>query len=156
MSLVLQNSLKFGSVGGGGSSGTTDYNALSNKPAIDGVTLLSSTKKSDLGLATVINDSSSSTLSITLADNNIYNNTNAGLTTLTVTNPSNLKSDFIAQINFTSGATPTIITPNGNIIYVGDNVNEAMGFVPRANCRYTILYMYDGNNLRGIVQGVSL
>lgn len=34
-----------------GGAGTTDYNDLTNKPAIDGVVLTSSTTKSDLGLA---------------------------------------------------------------------------------------------------------
>jgi hypothetical protein len=220
---------------GGGGGGTSDYNDLDNKPAIDGVTLLSTTTKADLGLSRVykykgnvntyadlaniqnpeegdvwnvlendknyawtgtvwddiggilpvdnamstssenpvqnkvitnaingkedkltITNSSSSTLSVTLANNTLYNNTNSALSTLTVTNPVSPTVDFLAQINFTSGATATTVTPNANIVYVGDNVNENVGFVPRSNCRYTVIYVYDGSRVRGIVQGVSL
>ena len=220
---------------GGGGGGTSNYNDLDNKPAIDGVTLLSTTTKADLGLSRVykykgnvntyadlaniqnpeegdvwnvvendknyawtgttwddiggilpvdnamsttsenpvqnkvvtnaingkedkltITNSSSSTLSVTLANNTLYNNTNSALSTLTVTNPSSPTVDFLAQINFTSGATATTVTPNENIVYVGDNVNENVGFVPRSNCRYTVIYVYDGSRVRGVVQGVSL
>lgn len=222
-------------LGGEGGGGTGDYNDLENKPAIDGVTLESTTTKADLGLSRVykykgsvatyadlaniqnpdegdvwnveendknyawtgtswddiggilpvdnamstssenpvqnkvitnaingkedkltITNSSSSTLSVTLANNTLYNNTNSALSTLTVTNPVSPTVDFLAQVNFTSGATATTVTPNANIVYVGDNVNENVGFVPRSNCRYTVIYVYDGSRVRGVVQGVSL
>ena len=99
--------------------------------------------------------SDTTTLSVTLEDNTIYNNTSAGLTELNVTIPANPTIDFSSEINFTSGSVATIVTGN-NIVWLGDNVNENTGFVPRIACRYTIDFTYDGNNIRGYVQGVSL
>jgi hypothetical protein len=104
---------------------------------------------------TTITASTSTTLSVTLADNTIFNNTSAGLTTLTITNPTTPTADFASQINFTSGSTATVVTAS-NIIWMGDNVSEIAGFVPRTNCRYTIDFVYDGSNIRGYIQGVSL
>lgn len=97
---------------------------------------------------------STTTGTVALADNTIFNGDE--LSTLTVTNPVSPTVDFLAQVNFTSGATATTVTPNQDIVYVGDNVNENTGFIPRANCRYTVMFIYDGSNIRGIVQGVSL
>lgn len=102
-----------------------------------------------------ITASTTATLSVTLTDNTIFNNTNAGLTTLTITNPTTPTADFASQINFTSGSTATVVNAS-NIIWMGDNVSEIAGFVPRTNCRYTIDFVYDGSNIRGYIQGVSL
>ena len=96
---------------------------------------------------------STTTGTVTLADNTIFNGNE--LSTLTITNPTSPTVDFSCQVNFTSGATPTTVTAS-NIVWVGDNVSEIAGFVPRANCRYTIIFIYDGSNIRGIVQGISL
>ena len=65
---------------------------------------------------------------------------------------------YAAQVNFTSGSTPTVISVTGNVpvVWTGDNVNEDTGFQPRANCRYSIVFTYDGVNWRGLISGVSL
>lgn len=90
--------------------------------------------------------------SVELAINTIYN---AGeIASLSITFPT-VDVRYTSQLNFTSGATPTTVTAS-NIVWVGDNVSETVGFVPRANCRYTVMFMYDGSNIRGIIQGVSL
>jgi len=95
-------------------------------------------------------------LTVPLEDNKIVNCTrSAGVQILTISNPSTIDVDFSCEINFTSGDTPTVITAS-NIVWLGDNVNENTGFVPRANCRYTVDFTYDGSNIRGYVQGVSL
>lgn len=95
-------------------------------------------------------------LTVPLEDNKIVNCTRStGVQILTISNPSTIDVDFSCEINFTSGDTPTVITAS-NIVWLGDNVNENTGFVPRANCRYTIDFTYDGSNIRGYVQGVSL
>lgn len=112
----------------------------------------------DLSLITDITYKPATTISTTtgtvaLADNTIFNGSE--LSTLAITNPSSPTVDFSCQVNFTSGATPTTVTAS-NIEWFGDNVSETVGFVPRANCRYTVMFMYDGSNIRGIVQGVSL
>ena len=105
----------------------------------------------------VIVESDATTYSVSLEDNTIYKNTSAGVTTLTITEPSGtIDSNFCSEIVFTSGSTATVVTPNANIMWIGDNVSETQGFVPRANCRYLIMFTYDGVNLRGIIQGVSL
>lgn len=102
----------------------------------------------------IVNNVSGTTASITLATNNIYNCGELG--SISFTTPQTPTVDFSSQVNFTSGATATTVTPNLNIIYMGDNVSETQGFVPRANCRYIIMFTYDGSNIRGIVQGVSI
>lgn len=96
---------------------------------------------------------STTTGTVALADNTIFNGDT--LSTLTITNPSNPTVDFSCQVNFTSGATPTTVTAS-NIVWVGDNVNENTGFQPRANCRYSVMFTYDGVNWRGLISGVSL
>lgn len=99
--------------------------------------------------------SDTTTLSVALVDNTIYNNTSAGLTTLDITIPANPTIDFSSEINFTSGSVATVVTGN-DIVWLGDNVNEDTGFVPRSNCRYTVVFAYDGVNFYGLVRGVSL
>ena len=97
------------------------------------------------------------TATIVLTDNTIFNCTTS-LTSLAFTLPTEDSVDFNCQVNFTSGSTPTTAptTTSGTIKWIGDNVNEANGFVPRANCKYTIVFYYDGTNYRGVVQGISL
>ena len=128
------NTLKIG-------DGITSY---TNLPAIVNVDL---DTKQDKAIV------STTTGTVALVDNTIFNGDE--LATLTITNPTNPTLDFSCQVNFTSGATPTTVTAS-NIVWVGDNVSETVGFVPRANCRYTVMFMYDGSNIRGIIQGVSL
>ena len=96
---------------------------------------------------------SGTTPTIALSNYTIYN---AGtLDTLSITNPFPIPIDFIAQINFISGATPTVINTT-NFEWFGDNVSETVGFIPRANCAYSIVINYTGVKFRGIMQGSSL
>ncbi len=96
---------------------------------------------------------SSTTPTVTLSNYTVYD---AGtLTSLTITNPSPIPTDFITQINFISGSTPTIINVT-NFEWFGDNVSETAGFVPRVNCEYSIIIYYTGTKFRGIIQGSSL
>ena len=94
---------------------------------------------------------------LSVADNCIYNG--GEFATLTFQKPLNaFTTDYAAQVNFTSGSTPTIISVTGDIpvVWSGDNVNENTGFQPRANCRYSVMFTYDGVNWRGLISGVSL
>lgn len=124
---------------------TANNHATSKKYVDD----LSNTKQDKVTISTT-------TGTVALADNTIFNGDE--LSTLTVTNPSNPTVDFLAQVNFTSGSTPTVISVTGDVpvIWSGDNVNENTGFQPRANCRYSIVFTYDGVNWRGLISGVSL
>lgn len=97
---------------------------------------------------------STSTVVQALASNYVYDC--GEMTSIEVTLPGTLTANFASQMNFTSGTTATTFTAPSSVIWVGDNVSETVGFVPRANCRYTIVFMYDGINVRGIVQGISL
>ena len=44
----------YGGGSGSGSSGTTDYNALTNKPSINGITLTGNKTSADLGINAII------------------------------------------------------------------------------------------------------
>ena len=94
-----------------------------------------------------------STANITLSTYTIYIANQ--LTELTITPPVDISESFIAQFSFISGDTPTVVTTN-NIELFGDNVSETQGFVPRANCEYSIMFYYTGTTVRGIIQGSSL
>lgn len=106
--------------------------------------------KQDYQVVTV----SGATPTVSLANYTVYN---AGtLTSLTITTPSsNIPTDFLAQINFTSGSTPTVIN-SPTIDWIGDNVNEDIGFMPRANCNYSIIISYDGDGFIGHIRGSSV
>lgn len=113
---------------------------------------------SDLSIITDITYKPAPTITTTtgtvvLADNTIFNGST--LSTLTITNWSSPTVDYSCQVNFTSGTTPTTVN-SSDIEWIGDNVSETVGFVPRSNCRYTITFYYDGVSTRGCVQGISL
>lgn len=51
MGLIFSNSIIIGgNIGGGGGGGTTDYNDLTNKPSINGVTLQGALTSDDLSI----------------------------------------------------------------------------------------------------------
>jgi len=96
---------------------------------------------------------SGATPTVALANYTVY--TAGTLTSLTITNPNPIPTDFVAQISFTSGSTPTVINAT-DIEWFGDNVSEVAGFVPRANCEYSIIFYYTGTKIRGVIQGSAL
>ena len=96
------------------------------------------------------------TITVDLADNNIYNITTTGITSLTVNKPANPDVTFTAEVDFTWGNITDTAVVGNDIVWLGDNVNEDIGFVPRSNCRYTVVFAYDGVNFYGLVRGISL
>jgi len=94
---------------------------------------------------TITTDTSSTTPSLTLADNNEYRYTQ-DLTSLTLTMPS---GDFIASVVFSSGSTPTSMTYDSSIKWSGDDVTSN-AFVPVASKTYNIVFWYDGININAI------
>lgn len=96
---------------------------------------------------TISTDTSSTTVSLTLADNHEYRYTQ-DLTSLTLTMPS---GDFIASIVFASGSTPTSMTYDSSIKWSGDDVTNGQ-FVPTEKT-YNIVMWYDGLNINGVVRG---
>ena len=98
---------------------------------------------------TISTDTTSTTVSLTLADNHEYRYTQ-DLTSLTLTMPS---GDFISSIVFASGSTPTSMTYDSSIKWSGDDVTNGQ-FVPSADKDYDIMMYYNGLNVNGIVRGV--
>ena len=62
---------------------------------------------------------------------------------------------FSCEVVFTSGATPTIVTSDSRIKWVGDDVNAGV-FTPVANARYSCTLKYDGLFVRVFVSGISI
>jgi len=153
MSLELQNTLAFGGLGGGGSGsgGVNDVLVDGTSVVTSGVASIDLTGKQD---KTTVIDSSSATLSITLEDDTIYNNTAASLTSLDITLPGSPAADFISQVNFTSGSTATVLNAPNTIKWLGDDVTAGV-FTPVADKRYALLIYYDGVSMRGISQAVA-
>ena len=99
---------------------------------------------------TITTDTSSTTPTLTLADNNEYRYTQ-DLTSLTLTMPS---GNFIASVVFSSGSTPTSMTYDSSIKWSGDDITNGQ-FVPSASKDYDIMFYYNGLNINGIVRGAS-
>ena len=60
---------------------------------------------------------------------------------------------FSCEVVFTSGTTPTIVTSDSRIKWVGDDVNAGV-FTPVANIRYSCSLQYDGVFVRGMAFGI--
>jgi len=99
---------------------------------------------------TISTDTTSTTVSLTLADNHEYRYIQ-DLTSLTLTMPS---GDFIASVVFASGSTPTSMTYDSSIKWSGDDVTSN-AFVPQANMEYEIVFWYNGLSVNGVVRGVA-
>jgi hypothetical protein len=99
---------------------------------------------------TITTDTSATTVSLTLADNNEYRYTQE-LSSLTLTMPS---GDFISSIVFASGSTPTSMTYDSSIKWSGTDVTSN-AFVPQANQEYEIVFWYNGLSVNAVVRGVA-
>lgn len=95
-------------------------------------------------------DTTSTTVSLTLADNHEYRYTQ-DLTSLTLTMPN---GDFISSVVFASGSTPTSMTYDSNIKWSGTDVTSN-SFVPQANQEYEIVFWYNGLSVNAVVRGVA-
>ena len=72
---------------------------------------------------------------------------------LNLTLPTSLVANYSAEVVFTSGATPTVVTSDSRIKWVGDDVNAGV-FTPVANVRYSCSLQYDGVFVRGMTFGI--
>ena len=135
------------SIGGGG-GGTSNYNDLSNKPHINGVTLSGNKSSADLNLQGATSIVTLTTASTELATNTIYNG--GELASVTLTLPATVPADFIAQVEFSSGATATTFTAPASLYFNGDACDGGV-FTPVANKRYCIMVISDGVNTLGFV-----
>lgn len=97
---------------------------------------------------------SASTLTQEMKDNYIYNASE--LTALTITLPQSVGPDFISQVNFTSGSTPTTLTAPSGIDWTGDDIGSNGQFAPKENRRYVVMLYSDGVAVRGVVQAADV
>ncbi len=67
--------------------------------------------------------------------------------------PTSLIANYAAEVVFTSGATPTTLTSDSRIKWVGDDVAAGV-FTPVANVRYSCSLQYDGVFVRGMTFGI--
>lgn len=88
------------------------------------------------------------TESTQLATNTIYNG--GELASVTLTLPNSVPVDFIAQVEFTSGATATTFSAPETLYFNGDACEGGV-FTPTASKRYCILIISDGVNVLGFV-----
>lgn len=103
-------------------------------------------------VATVV-DVEDADAAITPADNTIYNC--GELTSLDLVLPEVYGIDFIAQINFSSGATATQLSDEGDINWQGDDIDGSGMFAPATSKRYVIMLYPDGVDMRGVVSGTT-
>ena len=169
-----QLAVKVAQVGGGGGGGTDSYSDLTNKPKINSVTLSGNKSSSDLGLQDALESGTNiktinntsllgsgnisvqpattvetlTTTSVELASNTIYNG--GELASVTLTLPNSIPADFICQVEFTSGTTPTTFTAPATLYFNGDACESGV-FTPIASKRYCILIITDGVNPLGFV-----
>lgn len=132
----------------GGGGGTTDYTGLSNKPKINSVTLSGNQSAADLRLQDATTITTLTTASVELVSNTIYNG--GELASVTLTLPNSVPADFIVQVEFTSGTTPTTFTAPNTLYFKGDDCFSGV-FTPIASCRYCIMIINDGVNTLGLV-----
>ena len=136
--------------GGGGGGGSSDYSDLTNKPKINNVTLSGNKTGADLGLQGATSIITLTATSTELATNTIYNG--GELVSVTFTLPATVPADFVAQLNFTSGATATTFTAPATVTFEGDACSNGV-FTPLASKRYSVLIYTDGVNVIGLVMG---
>lgn len=74
-------------------------------------------------------------------------------TSLNLTLPTSLIANYAAEVVFTSGTTPTTLTSDSRIKWVGDDVDAGV-FTPVANVRYSCSLQYDGVFVRGMTFGI--
>lgn len=103
-------------------------------------------------VATVV-DVEDSDAEITPEDNTIYNC--GELASLDLVLPEAYGLGYLAQINFSSGATATQLTDEGDINWIGDDVDNSGMFVPDTGKRYVVMLYTDGVDIRGVVQATT-
>ena len=139
--------VEYGKSTGGG---VTDYDALTSRPQINSVTLTGNKTASDLHLQSATSIVTLTTASTELATNTIYNG--GELASVTLTLPATVPADFIAQVEFTSGAIATTFTAPATVTFEGNDCSNGV-FTPLASKRYSVMVYSDGVNVIGLVMG---
>ena len=128
-------------VGGGGGGGDASWGSITG--TLSNQTDLQNALNSKQGATSIVTLTTAST---ELASNTIYNG--GELASVTLTLPATIPADFIAQVEFTSGTTPTLFTAPAALYFNGDRC-EAGTFTPIASHRYCIMIISDGANTLG-------
>ena len=76
------------------------------------------------------------------------------VTSLKITIPTTLDSDFYAEINFISGRSPTALSLVGGTIYFTGDDTVSGELIPEPNTSYNLFVWRVGLKLQGVVRGV--
>lgn len=102
-----------------------------------------------------ITNSTEATVSTEIADNTelIYGE----VTSISVTFPASVGSDYTSNIIFTTPATlpENYTTFPSDVYFKGDECDGGI-FIPNASTRYTMLFYYDGTQIIGLVSGIEV
>lgn len=137
-----QQAVKTYSVGGGGGGGAS-WGSITG--TLSDQTDLQNALNSKQGATSIVTLTTAST---ELATNTIYNG--GELASVTLTLPNSVPADFIAQVEFSSGAAATTFTAPAALYFNGDACDGGV-FTPVANKRYCIMVISDGVNTLGFV-----
>lgn len=97
----------------------------------------------------IVNDTSSTAISITIANEYEYRYKNASIVSIAVTIPSTIVEDFISGVVWTcaSGSTFSITNSSSYALkMIGDNVDEGT-FTPVEGKTYNMIFFFDGINM---------
>jgi hypothetical protein len=126
--------------------GNVDNTSDANKPISTATQNALNTKDEKPTITTL-------TQKTTLVDNHIFRANEMASIELVL--PTSYDDDFICEVDFTSGSTPTALTVVDTIKWSGDDISNGV-FVPTPNKRYTIFIWYDGMFIRAKTEGVGL
>lgn len=138
-----QKVVKTYSVGGGGGGGDATWGSITG--TLSNQTDLQNALNSKQGATSIVTLTTASTQ---LATNTIYNG--GELASVTLTLPATVPADFITQVEFTSGTTPTSFTAPATLYFNGDACDGGV-LTPVASKRYCIMIISDGSNVLGFV-----
>ena len=107
-------------------------------------------------ITTITTDSTSTTPTQTLASNNEYRFTDDAITTLGITIPASLATDFIAGVvwrNPASTAALTVTNSSGLTLKNSGDDTSAGTFTPAVSTTYNMVYFHDGVNINCVIRG---
>jgi len=108
-------------------------------------------------ITTITTDSTSTTPTQTLASNNEYRFTDDAITTLGITIPASLATDFISSVvwrNPASTAALTVTNSSGLTLKNSGDDTSSGTFTPVVSKTYNMVYFNDGVNINCVIRGV--
>lgn len=152
-----------GSGGGGGSTGTTNYNSLTNKPSINGTTLSGNKTSTELGVYGTGNEPpypvtsvNGQTGDVTIEAGGVTSvNTKTGVVVLTQDDVGNGTTYVRTHNDFTDAAKQQINTNKDNIVMLDSDMEVAQGDITTLKGNVTTLTTALQSKQDNIVGGAS-